>query len=264
VIPDFLRGVSYVPRGLRLLAAPWLAPYIWMPIGINVLVFAGLFWLAGAQYQALIAWLLPEPGTFTGEGWWTQTLEFLALVARWLLWPLFLLAAVVVMFYTFTAVANLVAAPFNGWLSARVERAVTGSAPAGDGGGLTAEVLGAFGGELRKIGYFALLGIPLLLLFLVPVANIAAPFLWTLYGAWILALEYMDYPLGNRGLGFPEQRVRLRRQRLLHLGFGAGILAMTLIPVLNLVAMPTGVIGATLLALENASREAAPRQATDR
>lgn len=250
MIADFLRGVSYVPRGLRLLAAPWLAPYVWVPIGVNVLVFAGLFWLAGAQYQALIAWLLPSPEAVGGEGWWGQTLEFLALMARWLLWPLFLLAAVVVMFYTFTAIANLIAAPFNGWLSARVEQEKTGHAPAGDGGGLSAEVIGAFTGEVRKIGYFALLGVPLLLLFLVPVANLAAPFLWTLYGAWILALEYMDFPLGNRGLSFPAQRQHLRERRLLHLGFGAGMLAMTLIPVLNLVAMPTGVIGATLLALE--------------
>lgn len=253
---DFLRGVSYVPRGLRLLAAPWLAPYVWVPIGVNVLVFAGLFWFAGAQYQALLTWLLPEPSTFSGEGWWSQTLEFLALLARWLLWPLFLLAAVVVMFYTFTALANLIAAPFNGWLSARVEQQATGRAPAGEGAGFTAEVLGAFGGELRKMAYFALLGVPLLVLFVVPVANLAAPFLWALYGAWILALEYMDFPLGNRGLSFRAQRQHLRGRRLLHLGFGAGILALTLIPGLNLVAMPAGVIGATLLAVENSHREA--------
>lgn len=117
--------------------------------------------------------------------------------------------------------------------------------------GLVAEILSAFAGELHKLGYFALFGLPLLLLFVVPVLNVTAPFVWGLFGMWVLALEYMDYPLGNRSIGFSDQRRLLRKRRMLHLGFGAGVLAMTVIPVLNLVAMPTAVIAATLLATEH-------------
>ena len=46
---------------------------------------------------------------------------------------------------------------------------------------------------------------------------------------------------------FKQERELLRSRRGLALGFGFGILAMTMIPGLNLLAMPTGVIAGTLL-----------------
>lgn len=252
MIGDFLRGVSYVSRGFRMLNVPGLRRYVWLPVVVNVLVFGGLFWIGAEWLQALMNWLVPQPSEIRIEGWLGEVLDFLVIAVRWLLWPLFLLAAFVVLFYTFTAVANLIGSPFNGMLSARVEARVTGRLPEeASGGGLFVEAIGAVRDELRKIAYFALLAIPLLILFFVPVANLLTSPLWLLYGAWIIALEYMDYPLGNRGITFREQRRLARSRRMLHLGFGAGVLAMTLIPVVNLVAMPTGVIGATLLRLEN-------------
>ena len=48
---------------------------------------------------------------------------------RWLLYPLLGALLLAVSFLTFTLVGNLVLAPFNGLLSARVERALTGIAP---------------------------------------------------------------------------------------------------------------------------------------
>lgn len=251
MIGDFLRGFSYVPRGFRMLNTSGLRRYVWLPVVVNVLVFAGLFWLGADWLQTLMNWLIPQPSEIRIEGWFGELLDFLVVLVRWLLWPLFLLAAFVVMFYTFTAVANIIGSPFNGMLSARVEAQMTGRLPEGAGGGLFVEVTGAIRDELRKIAYFVLLAVPLLILFFVPMANLLTSPLWLLYGAWIVTLEYMDYPLGNRGIPFREQRRLVRSRRMLHLGFGAGLLAMTLIPIVNLVAMPTGVIGATLLRLEN-------------
>ena len=46
--------------------------------------------------------------------------------ARWLLWPIFALAVMLVGFYTFALVANFIAAPFNGMLAEAVERYLTG------------------------------------------------------------------------------------------------------------------------------------------
>ncbi|MDN5869319.1 MAG: sulfate transporter CysZ [Nitrococcus sp.] len=255
MLGDFLRGATYVPRGLRMLNTVGLRRYVWLPVVVNVLVFAGLFWIGADWLQSLMNYLVPEPAEIRVEGWLGAILDFLVVAARWLLWPLFLLMAFVVMFYTFTAVANLIGSPFNGMLSARVEAQVTGRLPReASGGGLFVDALGAIRDELRKIAYFVLLAAPLLILFFVPVANLLTSPLWLLYGAWIMALEYMDYPLGNRGIAFKEQRRLVRGRRMLHLGFGAGLLAITLIPVANLIAMPTGVIGATLLRLEQGER----------
>jgi len=71
--------------------------------------------------------------------------------------------------------------------------------------------------------------------------------LWFLYTAWMLAFQYVDYPMGNHGYKFTAIRARLRGRRLLGLGFGAATAAMTLVPVLNFVVMPAAVAGATAL-----------------
>jgi len=43
-----------------------------------------------------------------------------------------------------------------------------------------------------------------------------------------------------------EQRRRLRQQRGNSLAYGSGVSLMTTVPLLNLIAMPVGVIAATL------------------
>jgi CysZ protein len=259
---DFLLGVSYLPRGFRLLWEPGLRRYVVGPVAINIVVFLLLFWLAGAQFQHLLAWLLPDPSAFSGDGIWQQTLRFLTATAYWLLWPLFILIAAVVMLYSFTLVANLIGSPFNGMLSARVEHMISGTAPPDQGLSLATEAWHSVTGELRKYAYLLKLALPLMVLFFIPGINLIASLLWALFGAWAIALEYLDYPMGNHGYRFREERGLLARNRALSLGFGAGMLAMTLIPGVNLLAMPTGVIAATLLWTEQGRRITATQPAS--
>lgn len=247
MLRDFLTGVSYLPRGFKLLWEPKLRRYVALPIAINVLVFALLFWLGAAQFGELIDWLLPDPQQFAGDAWWERSLRFLLSIAYWLLWPVFVVASLLVMFYTFTIVANLIGSPFNGALAARVEEHVRGERPLGVERPLHKEIAVSVSTEARKYAYFAKLALPVLLVFLIPGVNLIAPLLWALFGAWAIAVEYLDYPMANHGLQFKQERELLRRRRALSLGFGFSVLAMTLIPGLNLLAMPTGVIAATLL-----------------
>jgi CysZ protein len=86
--------------------------------------------------------------------------------------------------------------------------------------------------------------------------NIAAPVVWMLFGAWMLAISYVDYPMGNHGLGFPEQRRRLRERRYLALGFGGAVMCALAVPVVNFLVIPAAVAGATALWVE---RLGAPR-----
>ena len=101
--------------------------------------------------------------------------------------------------------------------------------------------------ELKKMAYAALWSIPFLALFLIPGINLAAPILWFAFSAWIMAIQYTDYPMGNHGLKGPEIRARLRRRRRLALGFGSATVLLTSIPVVNFVAMPAAVAGATAM-----------------
>ncbi len=230
-------GASYFVRGLKLITRPRVRRFVVIPLLINTLIFGGLIWLASDYFGQFIDWMTP-------------TLPDWLMWLTWLLWVVFGLMAIIVIFFTFSILANLVGAPFNGYLAAAVERHLTGREPPGSDRPFLQEVTLALLGELKKIGYFILWAIPLFILNFVPVINLAAPFLWALFGAWMLSLEYLDYPLGNHGLTFPEIRRRLREQRFLSLGFGGAVMLATLIPVFNFLIMPVAVAGATALRVE--------------
>lgn len=232
MIGDFSRGFGYAFEGLRRLKSPGLRRYVALPLAVNLLMFAAGGWWIAASLGDLVAWV---------QGYLPQWLDWLA----WLLWPVAVAGFLAVAWFGFTLLANLVGSPFNGLLAEKVA-AIEGRDP-GPGRPLWQEVVAAPVAEVRKLSYFAVIALPALVLFLVPGINVAAPAVWLVVSAWMLALEYGDYPMANAGVDFTAQRARMRARRGLALGFGAGILVMTLVPVLNFLSMPAGVVGATLL-----------------
>lgn len=223
-----------------MLSQPGLRRYVLGPLLLNVLLFAALIWFGAEEFAALVDWLLRPLPTW---------LDWL----RYLLWPLFAITTLLTVFFTFSLVVNLVGAPFNGLLAEAVERRLTGRAPDDSGGWrrVLADIGPALAGELRKLGYFIVRAIPLGILFFIPGINLAAPFLWAAFGAWMLAIEYVDFPMGNHGMGFVAQRTLLRRRRGLAFGFGGIAMLTTMIPLVNFLVMPAAVAGATQLWVEH-------------
>jgi CysZ protein len=241
MISNPIAGAQYLLRGFGLLNKPGVRAYVIVPLLINITLFTLLFALVAGQFEVLIdLWLptLPE---------WLGWLE-------WLVWLLFGIMAAIIVFFTFSLVANLVGAPFNGYLAAAVEAHLTGNKPTGPERGIGAEIVIALQGELRKLVYFLLWAALVLaltaFLSLTVVLAWLSPFLWALFGAWMLAAEYMDYPMGNHGLAFRDQRQQLAKQRLLSLGFGGAATVATLIPIVQFLVMPASVAGATALWVE--------------
>ena len=220
-------------RGLRWVFKPGLKKFVLVPLIVNTLLISLTIWLSAVYFDAYMDRLLPE------EGW----LSYL----RWLLWSLFALAYAIGVFYGFTIIANLIGAPFNALLAARVEELRTGTRVADTDIPPLQLVVQSIAGELSKIAYLATRAIPILLLFLIPGLNALAPALWAILGFWFLALEYGDYPMGNHDLAPKDQRRILKADRLSALSFGAGATVLMLIPILNFAAMPASVIGATHL-----------------
>ncbi|MEW8028058.1 MAG: sulfate transporter CysZ [Candidatus Thiodiazotropha sp.] len=235
MINNPLTGASYLLRGLALLTKPGLRPFVLIPLTINIIVFSLLIWLGVDQFGQLMDRFLPSD-----ESW----LAWL----RWLLWPLFAITLLLIIFDTFTVIANLIASPFNGLLAEKVELHLGGKIPNQPTGTkqIVKDVVPSIMSELRKLLYFLLRAIPLLILFLIPGLNIVAPFLWMAFSAWFLAVEYADYPMANHNLVFKQQHMRLKQARYSSLTFGAGLTLMMMIPVLNFIAMPAAVAGATL------------------
>ncbi len=230
-----MKGVGYALTGLRWLPKNGLRRFVAIPLLINIVLFGAGVWWSYSQFERFEQAL---------QGWLPTWLDWL----HWLIWPIFALTVLIAVFYGFSVAANLLAAPFNGLLAERVKQLASPGDPSRPAAHLTWKEMALSPlAEINKLLYFIGWAIPLLLLSFVPVINIATPVLWILFGAWMLALEYADYPLGNRGLSFRDQRRLLRRHWPLTLGFGGMVLLLTLIPLVNFLAMPAAVIGATLM-----------------
>jgi len=243
-------GARYGIRGLSMLTTPGLRRFVLVPLMINIVVFGSAIWW-------LSRWLAIRVGGWveSAVSWLPSWLDWLAGILSGLMWLVFGLGALVAVFYTFSAVANLLAAPFNGLLAEKVEAQLTGQS-SDSGVSIWKEIVVAPMQEVRKMLYFLLWALPLAILFLIPGLNLAAPFVWALFSAWMLALQYLDYPMGNHAIRFRAQRALLRERRSLGLGFGAVVLLMTLVPILNFLAMPAAVVGATALWVERLRPEA--------
>ena len=111
---------------------------------------------------------------------------------------------------------------------------------------LSAMVPRTVGRELRKLGYFLPRAIPLLILTFVPVLNLLAAPLWILFGVWMMAVQYIDYPCDNNKVSWDDMLAWLREKRWQSLGFGGTVYLSLLIPFVNILVMPAAVAGATL------------------
>ena len=236
MLGDITIGIHGLARGVRLLNQPGVRIYVIIPFVINLLLFGALIWLGYSQFRALVDWFLPDLP------------DWLAFV-EWLAWLIFTLLAAITVFFCFTPVANIVAAPFNALMAEKIEMHLTGSAPT-SGLSFAQMALDAIRSQLGKLVYIMLWALGLLLISLIPVVNLIAPVLWVVFGSWLLSLEYFDYPMGNHDIVFAEEKRRLGERRGIALGFGSCVMVMTSIPVVNFVTRPIAVAGATLLWVE--------------
>jgi CysZ protein len=217
-----------------MLKQPELRPFVLIPLIINILIFSGFIWFSALQIERLSIWF---------EEWLWDWLDFLT----FLLWPLFLILTLLIIAYTFTLVANLIAAPFNGLLAAKAESLLTQQKNPG-AEQTTAQrsngsiMLASIKREFAKLFYVLPLGLLLLIVSFIPMINILSYFI----GAWLLAIEYGDYPMDGNELDFAQAKQKLRQRRLSSLGFGGFCMLATLIPVLNFFVMPAAVCGGVI------------------
>jgi CysZ protein len=249
MISDFVKGARYAIAGFSLAQTRGVRRYVVVPLMINILLFVAGIYLAFGQVNAAIGMLVE---------WLPDWLDWLS----WLLWLFFAALMLILVFYTFTLVANLVGAPFNSLLSEKLEEKLTGNAPPSSGRLIETlrGVSGAVVSEFRKFGYLLAWTIPLMILSIIfiflPPLSLLTPIMWFTFSAWMLSLEYLDYPMGNHGFTFNEQRRTAKLKRGVMLGFGGVIVVMTMIPVLNFFAMPVAVAGATQLWMKEFSGSA--------
>jgi len=220
---------------------PGVRIYAVMPLLINTVLFASLIWFGYEQFSPLVDYMMSGvPAIF----------NFL----RWIIWIIISTFTAIFIFFTFTPIANIVAAPFNALLSEKIEIKLTGKAISANSSFMQM-ARDSFLSQIRKLVYIIFWSAVLLLISLIPLVNFAAPFLWVIFGSWLLSLEYLDYPMGNHELNFTRQKQILAARKGLSLGFGSSVMVLTSIPLLNFIVMPVAVAGATVLWVEQLEAE---------
>jgi CysZ protein len=230
---SFQTGVQAFVDGSRLARRPDLLAYTLIPALISLVIISVGTWVAFEQidsWGSALTERLPS---------WLSFLEVVLV-------PLFYVIGVVLGVWLFGLFAVVIASPFLGTLSSAVERKVYGHGPE-EAGPWWASIGSALMRELRKLGYHLPRLLLVFVLTLIPVVNAAAPFIWLLFGAWTMAVQFCDFPVENRQRPFKETLAMLQRNRSAALGFGLCTALVLAIPLVNFFLIPIAVSGGTLL-----------------
>lgn len=240
-------GISSFLEGFSLARHPGLRRYTLLPIGISLVVcVTGLYFAFDFLIDATNRWIVSLPD-------WLSWLDLL-------LKPLLYLVGVLGGAWLFGFLAVLIASPFLGAFSLALERVRYGSAPQVESN-IWSEIGMSLAREARKLLYHLPRLLLVFLITLIPVINLAAPLIWLLFGAWTMAVQFVDYPTENRQRPFQETLAKLKANRMAALAFGLLATGALMIPFLNFLLIPVAVAGGTVLwrALEEQPAAGSPQ-----
>lgn len=212
----FFAGLRMLIRQPALLALS-LIPII-LTLVLLVSLALGGSWLIGQMFSGLIGDQL-----------------------RWLAEVVIFLLALWLGYFIYLPLARALLAPFSEALSRKTHAINTGEAIRSNLGWGRAMLEGL------KVALLSLSIALAALVFSILFPPVGAP-LGIVVAISLCGLEFLDVPLSARGLPLGKKLGVLGRNKSLALGFGAAGYLMLLIPGVNLLSLPVGVIGATLLA----------------
>lgn len=232
------RALGVINRNRRL----WR--YIGIPVLLNIAV--GLLLYAGL-FVALRAWV-ERLSQDQSNPWLAGLLGAVLILALFVALPL-LIGWLLVRF------GVVLGSPWYSQLSEQLEWQYAGRRPVETkltAGAVLYDIGRALSFELKKLLLLLGIGLPLLLLNLVPVAGQAlATVGGVALGLTIACLDFFDAPLERRRLRFRAKLGLIRRHAPASVGFGLVAFALSAIPLLNLLAIPLCVTAGTLFMIES-------------
>lgn len=249
MIANFIRGSGYVLQGLPLIFKPGIRRFVYIPLAINSLFFIIAFYLLVVFSDNIVASIIGEKAD-----WWLIFRWLYDLIAPLLRWLLYI-AMFFAIYFLFSMVANIIGAPFNSLLAKSVEDNLTGQKQDYPEMPLSKEIILAIGQETIKTLRFIMVACLLLLTLFIPVVNFFFPFIWFIFMAYSVSVQYIDYPLANHGIPYKKQRKLLQKQWSTSFGFGSIINILMLIPIFNFLVMPLAVVSATIWYVKSLKNE---------
>lgn len=242
---NFYIGVIEALSGFGKIFQPEVRLYIIIPLLINFLVFATLFYFFAQYGISKLDFLNVD----TLPSWlqWKWIGSILSAIKVFLLMLYFgILLALFTMLATICA--NILGAPFNGLLSEAYATKLGYKPPPISFGRMIGLTLKR---ETIKLLYYLPRGLLVLILagilYFIPLLNLAIPVLFLWFSSWMLSVQYIDYPADSAQIPFKATLVQMKANKILMLGFGLTLTLLSAIPVVNLFVMPSAVLSATKL-----------------
>ncbi len=242
-------GATYPFRGLWLLiGTPRLWRYALIPLLINLVLGALLYGLLlNAGLREIDTTVAQAPlGGLIGP----------------LLRVLLILLLLIVIGFLVASFGVMLGSPWYSRLSEEIELSCLGSAPPAEplsAQGIARDLLRALLFELKKLVLIVGIGLPVLLLNLLPVAGqILSTIGGLLLGSTITCLDFFDGPLERRRLRFRDKLGVIRRLQPSSLAFGLVSLGLISIPLVNLLVIPLCVTSGTLFLCNSLGRDMNP------
>jgi CysZ protein len=229
---DVLRGIGLFlgTPGVRLLGM--------LPVVLAALLVLSLLGLLLVYLDELAGALTP----FADR--WDESSRTLVRVGAGLA---LLLGSMAVLVVSFTVIAQIIGQPFYERISDRIEHQL-GAPPAGADAPWWRSFPRASLESALLLALTLACTAPLFVLGLIPVlGQTVVPVLQALVAGFFLAVELLAIPLERRGLHLAGRLRFVWRHRAQTLGFGITAFLLLLVPLMNLLAMPGAVVGATLL-----------------
>lgn len=234
-------GASYFFQGFDLIKTKGLKRFVLIPLFINLILFCSAFYFLLDYIQSSVDYIINIIPDWLG--WLKASLIYI-------LWPIAIITVLLIFALIFGTLANWIAAPFNGLLSEKVERYLSNE-QMGDEGliDVLKDIPRTMGREVSKLVYFIPRAIGFLLLFFI--LPVIGQVIWFLFTAWMMAIQYVDYPFDNHKGSFHITRNTLRDDKSRAFSFGIMVNIFSFIPIVNFIVMPVAICGATALYVEN-------------
>lgn len=245
MISKLMSGARYLVEGKRLAQLPAIRPFVWVPLILNMVLFSIATYYSVTWIYDVVMGLDFKYDFVSWLDWLEPIVAGLAGFFGWILIVAGALLVLLVVGSLFTMMTHLVASPFLGLLAEKVEAEI--HTPTYSTQSLPQLALRTVKREFRKLFYWlsraAVLGVISLILWFIPGVNVINPVIWYVFGAWVMAMQYVDIAADNNGASFADLLALLRRHRLETYGFGGVVMLLTSIPVLNLFIVPLAVAG---------------------
>jgi len=226
-------GAGYLFKGFELIRLKGIRRFVFIPLFINLILFSSAFYFMFIELEHYMTIIMD---------WLPEWLDWLSNV----LWPLAVITILIIFSFLFSTAANWLAAPFNGLLSEKVESILIGKvAPSGSMLDVVKDVPRTLGREWTKLTYYIPRAIGFfILMWILPVIG---QIIWFLFVAWMMAVQYKDYPFDNHKVPFHVMKLSLKEHQGLSYSFGISVAIFAMIPIVNLIIMPVAICGATAL-----------------